>query len=145
VPYGQIERPRSTLHPGDHPSPDPQLLRVRHTSIHQRAPNQEPDQATGRKPYSHGRRSRARRDWPDPRFDRASEGLARRAADRRSGSRLNSLPTVEAQSRLQPIRFLEPCSFSSGARETSISFTSRAAGWIAFGSRLFFPSAVSKL
>ena len=51
-------------------------------------------------------------------------------------SALKSLPNEEAQGKLQPIRFLNLWSFSSGARETSISFTSRAARWIAFGSRL---------
>jgi hypothetical protein len=39
---------------------------------------------------------------------------------------LKSLPAVEAQSMFQPIRFLYAWSRSSGARDTSISVTSRA-------------------
>src|SRR6266487_2416482 len=46
-----------------------------------------------------------------------------------SKSKLKSLPADETHGKLQPMRRLYACSFSSGARETQTYVTSRAVRW----------------
>src|SRR6266542_4217376 len=60
-----------------------------------------------------------------------------------AGSRreLKSLPDEDAQGNVHPIRFLYPCSFASGARDTAESVTSWLARWTAKPSN---PSAIAE-
>src|SRR4029450_8423468 len=56
-------------------------------------------------------------------------------------SKLKSLRPEETQGKLQPIRSLKACSFSSGARETKTKVTSRAWRW---GTKLLTASAIDE-
>ena len=118
-----------------------------------------PSPARGRAPYSRrsGRRCRPRahtRSGPAPptRIPPRRPQKPRQTADGRRNfaleerlelllavqgaePRLKSLPTVDAQSRLQPIRFLRQ-ELLEGARDTSIELTSRASRWATSGSRV---------